>query len=152
MRFLSDGIKTELEKNILLPIITCIFNMWQTLIIHILKFVILSTGKQEWICYDVHIMRMATQNCTAQPTTLRPVSLILSLCWGTNRSHGCSDVHTPLASDYASLTTQQTHLKWHVIYVDTLRVIVKVDLKRNPIACTGGGREEKVNKIEGKKW
>lgn len=51
-----------------------------------------------------------------------------------------------------SLTTQQTHLKWHVIYVDTLRVIVKVDLKRNPIACTGGGREEKVNKIEGKKW
>lgn len=53
--------------------------MWQTLIIHILKFVILSTGKQEWICYDVHIMKMATQNCTAQLTTLRPVSLIL-LC------------------------------------------------------------------------
>lgn len=54
--------------------------MWWTLIIHILKFVILSTGKQEWICYDAHIMRMATQNFTAQPTTLRPVSLLFYRC------------------------------------------------------------------------
>lgn len=28
---------------------------------------------------------------------------------------------------------------------------MKVDLKRNPIACIGGEREEKVNKLEGKK-